>query len=143
MSLDHRSASPTYTGERGLRGDVGQQQICRVAQQKSGERKQEHEAEVHPEVGVKVICEVDQVGEDVRRIGKEQQPGGGQTEEPPIARRSILIFLRGEQRENEGQPGEKQIPNEERVTDLCNSQRKTIRATLPFQVPFDVSGSCL
>ena len=55
---------------------------------------------------------MNQVGENVRRIGKEEQPRSRAGSEPPVSRLSGFLQSAGAQGEREGQPRQKQVPDE-------------------------------
>ncbi len=77
-------------------------------------------------MAVEARGQVNQIGEDIGRVGEEEQPRAGQAEEPPVPARGALVPLTGQQREEHRQPRQEQIPNEE-----CSNESlpvQTIRA---------------
>ena len=74
---------------------------------------------------VKARGQVDQVGEDIGRVGEEEQPGAGQTYKMPVPARGVLVLLTRQQRKDQRQPGQEQVPNQEAVTEVA--RRKDAR----------------
>src|ERR1017187_5976201 len=68
---------------------------------------------------VKVCRQMNQIGEDVRRVREEQQPCPRQAQETPVSSRRAAVLLTGQQREDHRQPRQEQVPDEERVADVA------------------------
>src|ERR1039457_6728829 len=68
---------------------------------------------------VKVCRQMNQIGEDVRRVREEQQPCPRQAQETSVSSRRAAVLLTGQQREDHRQPRQEQVPDEERVADVA------------------------
>src|SRR5580765_2452985 len=66
----------------------------------------------------RTIEQVDYIGEDVRRVRKEQQPRASERLEPPVAPIGAPVKLRRLHGEDERQPGEEKIPDQKGVVKI-------------------------
>ena len=71
----------------------------------SGHREEQDEDEVRPVVALGFRTEMDEIGEDVGRVRKEEEPAGRRSNEGPAAWTSVLFHPAGGEREEQRQPG--------------------------------------
>ena len=68
---------------------------------------------------VKAGREMDQIGEDIRRIGEKEQPRPGKAEETPIAPGPFIIPIRRDQGKDQREPGQDQVPDQESIPNVA------------------------
>ena len=68
---------------------------------------------------VETITDVNEIGENVRRVRKDELPCSSEAQETPVSSGGSLIFFGGEQRKEKRQPGEKQIPDQKCVAEVA------------------------
>ena len=84
------------------------------AEHEADSRKRRGEARIEPDRRSGDAADVDEVGDDVRRVGKEQEPGSGEARDEARSDLAPVAVVQHD-REQERDPGQHQVPGEEAV----------------------------